>query len=63
MKKTITTLLGAGAVGSAAVLGTAYFGLVNVGADDPHFPAVHSFSPWLVIGLLRFERETSKSLI
>lgn len=43
MKRTITTLLVAGAVGSAAVLGTAYFGLVNVGADDPHFPAVHSF--------------------
>lgn len=30
-------------MGSAAVLGTAYFGLVNVGADDPHFPAVHAF--------------------
>ncbi|MFP5425077.1 MAG: c-type cytochrome [Gammaproteobacteria bacterium] len=43
MKRTITTLLVAGAVGSAAILGTAYFGLVNVGADDPHFPAVHSF--------------------
>lgn len=43
MKTTITTLLVAGAVGSAAVLGTAYFGLVNVGADDPHLPAVHAF--------------------
>ena len=43
MKRTITTLLVAGTFGSAAVLGTAYFGLVNVGADDPHFPAVHSF--------------------
>ncbi|MFK8328437.1 c-type cytochrome [Pseudomonas sp. BJa5] len=43
MKKTITTLVAAGAVGSAAVLGGAYFGLVNVGADDPHFPAVHAF--------------------
>ncbi|MEG1039312.1 MAG: cytochrome c [Pseudomonas sp.] len=43
MKKTITTLVVAGAVGSAAVLGGAYFGLVNVGADDPHFPAVHAF--------------------
>lgn len=30
-------------MGSAAVLGGAYFGLVNVGADDPHFPAVHAF--------------------
>lgn len=43
MKRTITTLLAAGAVGGAAVLGVAYFGLVNVGADDPHFPAVHAF--------------------
>ena len=43
MKKTITTLVAAGAVTSAAVLGAAYFGLVNVGADDPHFPAVHAF--------------------
>lgn len=43
MKRTITTLLSIGAVGSAAVLGAAYFGLVNVGADDPHFPAVHAF--------------------
>lgn len=43
MKKTITTLVAAGALGSAAVLGGAYFGLVNVGADDPHFPAVHAF--------------------
>lgn len=43
MKKTITTLVLAGAVSSAAVLGTAYSGLVNVGADDPHLPAVHAF--------------------
>ena len=43
MKRTITTLLSIGAVGSAAVLGSAYFGLVNVGADDTHFPAVHAF--------------------
>lgn len=28
---------------SVAVLGAAYSGLVNVGADDPHFPAVHAF--------------------
>lgn len=28
---------------SVAVLGAAYAGLVNVGADDPHFPAVHAF--------------------
>lgn len=43
MKKIITTLLAASAVGNAAVLGAAYFGLFNVGADDPHFPAVHAF--------------------
>lgn len=43
MKKTITTLAAAGVVTSAAVLGAAYSGLVNVGADDPHFPAVHAF--------------------
>ncbi|MCE5994561.1 c-type cytochrome [Pseudomonas sp. KCA11] len=43
MKKTITTLVAAGAVASVAVLGAAYSGLVNVGADDPHFPAVHAF--------------------
>lgn len=43
MKRTITTLVTAGAVGSAAVLGAAYFGVVNVAADDPHFPAVHAF--------------------
>ena len=43
MKKTITTLVAAGAIAGAGVLGAAYFGLVNVGADDPHFPAVHAF--------------------
>ena len=43
MKRTITTLVAAGAIGSAAVLAGAYVGLVNVGADDPHFPAVHAF--------------------
>ncbi|MCE0850985.1 MULTISPECIES: c-type cytochrome [Pseudomonas] len=43
MKRTITTLVAAGAVASVAVLGAAYSGLVNVGADDPHFPAVHAF--------------------
>ena len=43
MKKTITTLAAAGAVAGAGVLGAADFGLVNVGADDPHFPAVHAF--------------------
>ncbi|MCY1287696.1 Cytochrome C oxidase, cbb3-type, subunit III [compost metagenome] len=43
MKKTITTLVVAGAIGSVALLAGAYSGLVNVGADDPHFPAVHAF--------------------
>ncbi|MCO7623077.1 c-type cytochrome [Pseudomonas guariconensis] len=43
MKRTMTTLVVAGAVASAAALGAAYSGLVNVGADDPHFPAVHAF--------------------
>ena len=43
MKKTIIILVAAGAVGSAALLAGAYSGLVNVGADDPHLPAVHAF--------------------
>ncbi|MGY4524370.1 c-type cytochrome [Pseudomonas sp. TE21394] len=43
MKRAITTLVVAGAVTCAAALGAAYSGLVNVGADDPHFPAVHAF--------------------
>ncbi|MFG0416738.1 c-type cytochrome [Pseudomonas sp. zjy_8] len=43
MKRTITTLVVAGAAASAGILGAAYLGLVNVGADDPHFPAVHAF--------------------
>ncbi|NBA98645.1 cytochrome c [Pseudomonas sp. R5(2019)] len=43
MKKIMTTLVVAGAAGSAAILAGAYSGLVNVGADDPHFPAVHEF--------------------
>jgi len=43
MKKTIKTLVAASVAASVAVVGVAYFGLVNVGADDPHFPAVHAF--------------------
>lgn len=43
MKRTIKTLVAAGVVGSTAVLAGAYFGVVNVGADDPHFPAVYAF--------------------
>ncbi|WP_010490667.1 c-type cytochrome [Pseudomonas sp. S9] len=43
MKKTIKTLVAASVAGSIAVGAVAYLGLVNVGADDPHFPAVHAF--------------------
>lgn len=43
MKRTITTLIAASIVASGAVGAVAYMGLVNVGADDPHFPAVHAF--------------------
>jgi mono/diheme cytochrome c family protein len=43
MKRTIKTLVAAGIVGSAAATAGAYFGLVNVGADDPHLPIVHAF--------------------
>ncbi|MCY1287297.1 Cytochrome C oxidase, cbb3-type, subunit III [compost metagenome] len=43
MKRTIKTLVAASLAGGAAVLAGAYFGLVNVGADDPHLPAVHAF--------------------
>lgn len=43
MKRTLATLFVATAVGGTAILGVAYFGLVNVGADDPHLPAVHAF--------------------
>lgn len=43
MKRTIKTLVAASIVGSAAATAGAYFGLVNVGADDPHLPIVHAF--------------------
>ncbi|SEK87811.1 Cytochrome C oxidase, cbb3-type, subunit III [Atopomonas hussainii] len=43
MKKTVLTLVLAGAVGAGAVLAGAYSGLVNVAADDPHSPAVLAF--------------------
>lgn len=62
MKRTITTLLVAGAVGSAAVLGTAYFGLVNVAPMILTSRLSIRFSPWLATGRLRFERETLKCL-
>ncbi|MDA7086805.1 cytochrome c [Pseudomonas sp. SA3-5] len=43
MKRTIKTLLAASIVASVAVSASAYYGLVNVGADDPHPPAVYAF--------------------
>lgn len=43
MKRTIKTLLAASVVAGTAATAVAYFGLVNVGADDPHLPAVHAF--------------------
>lgn len=43
MKRTIKTLLAASVVASVAVTAGAYYGLVNVGADDPHLPAVYAF--------------------
>ncbi|MBS7663204.1 cytochrome c [Pseudomonas lalucatii] len=43
MKRTIKTLVAASLVGGAAATAGAYFGLVNVGADDPHLPAVYAF--------------------
>ncbi|WP_439859859.1 c-type cytochrome [Pseudomonas sp. MBLB4136] len=43
MKRTVKTLVAASLVGGAAATAGAYFGLVNVGADDPHLPAVYAF--------------------
>ncbi|MGH8352160.1 MAG: c-type cytochrome, partial [Pseudomonas sp.] len=43
MKRTVKTLVAAGIVAGAAAGAGAYFGLVNVGADDPHLPAVYAF--------------------
>ena len=43
MKRTMKTLAAASVVAGIAVGTGAYFGLVNVGADDPHLPAVHAF--------------------
>ncbi|MCG4452869.1 c-type cytochrome [Pseudomonas sp. MMS21-TM103] len=43
MKRTIKTLVAASIVASIAVTAGAYYGLVNVGADDPHPPAVYAF--------------------
>ncbi|MFW5326163.1 c-type cytochrome [Pseudomonas aeruginosa] len=43
MKRTIKTLAIASVVGATAIMGVAYFGVVNVGADDPHLAPVHAF--------------------
>lgn len=43
MKTTIKTLAIASTVGFVGIMGVAYFGLVNVGADDPHLAPIHAF--------------------
>ena len=43
MKRVIGTLAVAGAVAVVGVAGVVYFGLINVGADDPHSAPVHAF--------------------
>lgn len=43
MKRTIKTLAVTGVVAALGVAGVVYFGLINVGADDPHLAAVHTF--------------------
>ncbi|WP_036992002.1 c-type cytochrome [Metapseudomonas furukawaii] len=43
MKRTIKTLALASVAGAAGILGVAYFGVYNVGADDPHLAPVHAF--------------------
>lgn len=43
MKQTIKILLATGAFAGATLLAGAYSGLVNIGADTPHSPAVHAF--------------------
>ncbi|WP_137823204.1 c-type cytochrome [Pseudomonas sp. D(2018)] len=43
MKRTIKTLAIASTVGFVGIMGVAYFGVVNVGADDPHLAPVHAF--------------------
>lgn len=43
MKHTVQTLLGASVVLAIGVASVAYVGLINVGADDPHWAPVKSF--------------------
>jgi mono/diheme cytochrome c family protein len=51
MKRTLITLTTAGAVAALGIASVAYVGLINVGADDPHWKPVHAF--------LNFVRERS----
>ncbi|MDH4583087.1 cytochrome c [Pseudomonas sp. BN415] len=43
MKRTIKTLAIASTAAVAGIMGAAYVGLFNVGADDPHWAPVHAF--------------------
>lgn len=43
MKRTIKTLAIASTVAVTGIMGAAYVGVVNVGADDPHWAPVHAF--------------------
>lgn len=51
MKRTLITLTTAGALAALGIASVAYVGLINVGADDPHWKPVHVF--------LNFVRERS----
>ena len=42
MKRTIKTLTLASLVAAVVGAGVVYSGVINVGADDPHFPAIHA---------------------
>lgn len=43
MKRAMITLTAAGAVVALGIASVAYVGLINVGADDPHWQPVHAF--------------------
>lgn len=43
MQRALMTLTAAGAVAALTIASVAYVGLINVGADDPHWQPVHSF--------------------
>ncbi|AHZ73335.1 hypothetical protein OU5_P0083 (plasmid) [Pseudomonas mandelii JR-1] len=42
MKRTLKTLTAAGVVAAIAGAGAVYFGVINVGADDPHSDPVYA---------------------